>query len=216
MSAYTVYIHRNKSNNKVYIGQTCQPLNIRWRKNGTGYQGSTKFWHAIQKYGWDNFEHKIIAKNLTKEQANELEKAMIKFYNSTDNDYGYNIQSGGNDHSMTQETKDKISQTKLSQHNHISMEQRQQMQKLYKGEGNPFFGKKHTEETRKKMSQNHANVKGGNNPNAKKVLCIETGIIYASAREAAEAVERSKSAITNCCSGLSNTCANLHWKWLEE
>lgn len=34
-----------------------------------------------------------------------------------------------------------------------------------KGKSNPFFGKKHSEETRKKMKQNHADIRGKNNPN---------------------------------------------------
>ena len=34
-----------------------------------------------------------------------------------------------------------------------------------KGKNNPFYGKKHSAETRKKMKQNHADVRGENNPN---------------------------------------------------
>lgn len=32
------------------------------------------------------------------------------------------------------------------------------------GEANPFYGKKHTDKTREKMSENHADVSGENNP----------------------------------------------------
>jgi len=42
--------------------------------------------------------------------------------------------------------------------------QREYFSKLFKGEGNPFFGKKHSEETRKKMSENHADFTGDKNP----------------------------------------------------
>lgn len=48
-------MHKNKINNKVYIGQTHQTLKERWGKNGSGYRTSPHFYHAIQKYGWDNF-----------------------------------------------------------------------------------------------------------------------------------------------------------------
>lgn len=73
---YTVYIHRNKLNNKCYIGITSKSPRVRWG-NGSRYCGKSKngeykqpkFAHAIQKYGWDNFEHNILFTNLTKEKA---------------------------------------------------------------------------------------------------------------------------------------------------
>ena len=58
----TIYLHRNKINNKVYIGQTIQSPEERW-KNGNGYKGCYYFYNAIQKYGWDNFEHIILEQN---------------------------------------------------------------------------------------------------------------------------------------------------------
>ena len=42
------------------------------------------------------------------------------------------------------------------------------------GEDNPFYGKKHTEETRIKISENHADVSGENNPNYGKPRSDET------------------------------------------
>jgi group I intron endonuclease len=53
---------------------------------------------AIKKYGWDNFEHIIFAENLTVEEADKMEKLLIKFYNTQDPRYGYNISDGGGGH----------------------------------------------------------------------------------------------------------------------
>ena len=92
---FTIYKHINKKNGKVYIGQTIQRPEDRW-KNGAGYRNCTKFYNAIQKYGWDNFEHIILEqKEMTQEEANELENFYIKKYNCLDDKYGYNITEGG-------------------------------------------------------------------------------------------------------------------------
>ena len=49
---YAIYIHKNKINNKVYVGQTCQRhVNFRWGHNGNHYKDQPKFFKAIKKYG---------------------------------------------------------------------------------------------------------------------------------------------------------------------
>ena len=92
---YIVYCHTNKVNGKKYIGQTCRGLEIRSGKNGRYYKNSNAFFNAIQKYGWDNFEHEILFENLTKEVADRIEKILIQTFRTQDHQYGYNIQNGG-------------------------------------------------------------------------------------------------------------------------
>ena len=46
----------------------------------------------------------------------------------------------------------------------LSIETKEKMSIAQRGERNGFFGKTHTEETIKKMKDNHANVKGNKNP----------------------------------------------------
>lgn len=67
---YCVYYHRNSINGKYYIGQTGQRVEIRWA-NGRGYAGCTYFNKAIEKYGWDCFEHVVIESGLSKQEADE-------------------------------------------------------------------------------------------------------------------------------------------------
>lgn len=92
---YIVYCHTNKVNGKRYIGQTCRSLETRCGSNGVHYKGSSHFWNAIQKYGWNNFEHEVLFENLSKESADRIEKMMIRILRTQNSDYGYNIQNGG-------------------------------------------------------------------------------------------------------------------------
>lgn len=93
MNKYCVYAHINKINNKAYIGITSRKPEIRWGKDGRGYRQQEKFYRAIQKYGWDNFEHKILINDLNEEEALELESIYIENYDSINN--GYNILQNG-------------------------------------------------------------------------------------------------------------------------
>ena len=91
---YTLYKHIFP-NGKIYIGITCQDPIIRWRKDGSGYKNNPLMWKAIQKYGWENITHEICYTNLSEDEANNLEQALVKEYNSTDPKFGYNIRPGG-------------------------------------------------------------------------------------------------------------------------
>lgn len=93
---WCVYKHTNKINGKVYIGITGESiLNQRW-DNGNGYKDNKLFFSDIQEYGWiEGFYHIVIEDNLTKQEAEDLEKKLIKKYNSQNKDYGYNLAIGG-------------------------------------------------------------------------------------------------------------------------
>ena len=192
-NTYCVYIHTNKINNKKYIGQTvfCDNPNIRWQ-NGFGYKKQRSFWMAIEKYGWNNFTHEIVADNLTKEKANELEMSLIKQFDTTNRDNGYNVTAGGEGtlgYHLSEETKQKISQRKKGK---------------YCGENNPNFGNIYSEEVREKISQNRKD--------RKPVICVESNVIYTSMRKAEKQTGVSRKGISNCCIGKQDTAGGFHWK----
>ena len=89
---WLLYVHTNKINNKKYVGITSMLPNERWC-NGNGYKGQ-KFYNAIKKYGWDNFDHEIIVEGLTEVEADYWERLYIKGLN-TKIPYGYNVTDGG-------------------------------------------------------------------------------------------------------------------------
>lgn len=102
---YCVYVHINKINGKMYVGYTVHgddPNAGRW-KDGKGYLNKNKkqkytqpyFAGAITTHGWENFEHEVIASNLTKEEAMNFERLLIEKLNTTNPEFGYNLTSGG-------------------------------------------------------------------------------------------------------------------------
>lgn len=78
---------------------------------------NTLFHNAIRKYGWENFEYKVLFRincdnvqdlNIT---LNSKEKVAIKYFNSCNKNYGYNMTLGGDSfiesNHITQELRNK-------------------------------------------------------------------------------------------------------------
>lgn len=111
-----IYLYTNKINGKVYIGQTIGDEENR-KKSHRLSKDEYPFHCAIRKYGWDNFEYKVIFKTSTKLSKNfsnhhdnlvetrrklrvilnAEEKYFIRKYKATNPKYGYNISEGGYD-----------------------------------------------------------------------------------------------------------------------
>lgn len=229
MNIHCIYIHKNKINGKLYIGQTSQKPEKRWN-NGKGYEDCSRFYHAIQKYGWENFEHIVLKNNLTQEEANDLEAKLIKQFNTQNDKYGYNIKAGGTNHSHSEETKRKIGKAnQLSLKGHKwSKHQKDIISKKFTGKGNPFYGKTHSEETKRKISENRKGKCAGKDhwmygkhhteddlqkmsenrksKGGKTVLCIETGEQFTCMMDAARKYGLKTSAgIGQCCIGRAKS-----------
>ena len=136
---YNVYIHTSPSN-KVYIGITSMnPPEKRW-KNGLGYYQNKHFYNAIQKYGWDNFKHEIVFRNLTKKEAEDKEVELIASYDATNRENGYNKDNGGTSVGRLTEEQ-KINLSKIGK------------ERFKNRENNPMYGKNHSEESKQKMRE---------------------------------------------------------------
>lgn len=114
---YALYIHTNKINGKRYVGITKQNPERRWGNNGSHYRESPHLYSAIEKYGWDNFDHEIRASGLTRDDACLLEKYYIKYFNSQNRLFGYNTLEGGSAPSIPQETREKMSKSMMGNQN---------------------------------------------------------------------------------------------------
>lgn len=150
MDNYKVYMHISPSN-KRYIGITksVKPEN-RWGSRGQGYRNQVLFNRAIQKYGWDNFEHIIVADHLTKQDACNIEKELIIKYKTKDAQYGYNLTNGGEGTAGYIYTEEQRKERSARLKGHIvSIETRKKI-----GEANKIAlkGKHLSEETKRKLS----------------------------------------------------------------
>lgn len=224
-----VYEHINKVNGKRYIGISQYKPIRRWRPDGSGYKSQPLFYNAIQKYGWDNFEHHVLMENISESVACDMEVALIAMYQTNKREFGYNIAEGGKYNIMPQETRERLSRErkgKCTGKNNPNYGNHK-----LAGVNNPWYGKHHSEETKRKISEAKTgkpakpfseehirkikeNHKGG--ADKKKVLCVETGTIYNSINDAARAVNKNKKMISNCCRNVAhyNTAAGYHWKFV--
>ncbi len=76
------------------------------------------------------------------------------------------------------------------------------------GKENPFFGKRHSEENKKRWSESK---KGSLNPNTKWIVCLETGIFYLGIAEASEAVNIKYGALRSMLQGKNRNKTSLQY-----
>ena len=113
-----IYSYKNKTNGKRYIGQTINPQQRKSAHISDSTHIDTKFYRAVRKYGWNNFEYEILAESEDRNELDKLEVDFIKSFNSIEN--GYNIRSGGEHPTMGEETKKKLQQANAFQNAELS------------------------------------------------------------------------------------------------
>ena len=221
---YTVYQHKNKINGKVYIGITGRTPEDRWGANGCNYKSSPYFYSAIKKYGWDNFEHNILFENLTKEQACAKEQELIKQFNSTNREFGYNVTSGGEIFTLNEDAKKKKSISMLGNKNGLghpcSEEKKEKISKAQKGRQ---LTKQHKEKlsiaaTRRKVpcSEDKKKKLSQNYPYKKKVYCKELDKIFDSVQQCSKELGIPATNITKLCNGRGKTLKGYHLEYYND
>lgn len=113
-----IYIITNTINEKVYIGQTIKPIEKRFQEHCQKSSQCIKIRNAIQKYGKENFSIKKIVSCYNRMSANTVETFWISVYDSVDN--GYNIVKIANSfgsintgRKASEESKKKMSELRL-------------------------------------------------------------------------------------------------------
>lgn len=94
-----IYQIVNLVNGKVYIGQTIERFQRRyWHHNwclNSNKHFNKYLQNAWNKYGKDAFEFRVVHTLQPNEDINEFEKYYIEQFNATNQQYGYNLQDGG-------------------------------------------------------------------------------------------------------------------------
>lgn len=169
----------NLVNGKIYIGQTTKPL-YRWRqhiRHAANPNPKKYLIHkAINKYGKNNLEFRIIQSLNIKDEASEAEKYWISFYKSNvyrfGNEFGYNLTDGGETvlgmkHSDVTKNKMSLSHKGIK----WSDDARKNFKEANSGDKHWSYDKPLTQEHKEKLSKS---LSGLNNPQYGKPLSLET------------------------------------------
>ena len=142
-----VYKITNQITNKVYIGWSNKTVDARWAEHisdALKNQDNRKFYNAIRKYGTDVWIREVICEVNSREEAKSKEIEFIAENNSYYN--GYNATRGGDGN------------------NGIVMSEESNLARSLALKGKPknyirMAGKKHSEESKEKISQAHKGMK---------------------------------------------------------
>lgn len=205
-----IYITTCNVNNKKYLGQR------KYSRGWEGYLGSgVAFENAVKKYGKENFKREIICEADSPEELNRLEYELSVKYDVVNSDDWYNLCYGGcstNGYKFSEETKKIMSQKKKG---------------LYDGCNNPMYGvhRKLTEEHKQKISEHAKDQWGeknfmygktyGQNPRARKVVCIENGVVYDSAKRAAHELNVNYTNLVGVLKGRRKKVGELHFEYVS-
>jgi group I intron endonuclease len=228
MNCYTVYRHTSPSG-KVYVGITAKNPKRRWH-GGAAYKNNRHFYSAIQKYGWDNFEHEILEEGLSYEDACRLEIELIHKHQSTNPEKGYNRSPGGDKttlgYKFSDEAREHISQALKGKRKGIrhTPEHCRRISEALKGHtvsdevrekarlamGDRFK----TESALRKQKEN--TPRGAKHHRARKIRCVDTGEMFPTIQAAADAKQIGRTVISGACRGIYYTAGGLRWEYITE
>ena len=191
-----IYLIRNKINNITYIGQTCFSLKRRYKDN---ILNSTNIHlkSSILKYGVKNFEFvECYDFAKTKKELDLLEIFWINYFGGHNSKKTYNIKDGGSKGLLSEEEKQKKSEYMSS----LTKEQRAEKY----GRKGKFF----SDETKRKISEAKLNAENREDiikkivaKISKKVICLNTGVIFNSMKDAGIFYKINPIGIGQCCNG---------------
>jgi hypothetical protein len=186
MKNYKVYLIRDKYKQIVYCGLTGRSLEKRLNDHK---------WHKKLD---DTYTIELVCEYLTQEEAAILERKLIEQYNLLKT--GLNRSPGsidGNSQFHSEEQKQKWS---LDRKGKSVREEHAAKNRIAR------LGHKNGENWRKAQFESHA----------KAIICLETGKIYKSAREAAKELNLQYSKISLVCNGKRSSTGSFHFEFYKK
>lgn len=227
-----VYRIKCLADEKVYIGQSTN-IKQRWKDHiirlKENKHDNKYLQRAWNKYGPDSFVFSVLEECPKDfEGLNGREVFWINHFHALNRNYGFNLASGGgNGYSLSgmseserREVYRKIGETRRRKYSGenspnygkpMSEEQKLKISRKLSGMGSFFYGKKRPEHAKK--------MKGGKNPRAKPVICINTSMIFECAKDAERYANTTNSNILKCCkgeqayAGKSSSGEKLYWAY---
>ena len=207
MRTYIIYKYTSPSG-KYYIGQTYNEHMRKYFHKYDATRGKTSaFYNAIRKYGFENFKYEVIVRDVPHYLVNAFERYWIWYYKA--NTEGYNSTIGGDGMTApTDAVRKKISEAGKG---------KKHTEDAKKAISTKLLGKTktdiHKQNMRKPKSAEHAAKVG--KARSRKVVCLETGTIYASVQAANLALgfDRKNGNIPSVCRGRRKTAGGYHWAY---
>lgn len=148
---FLVYVALCVPNNKLYFGVTSKTLRLRVRQHlwVAGHKAKFRFHLALRKHGADNFVWYEVGHVQTWEDACEVERFLIAYFNTRDPQRGYNDTDGGEGRYGNKASEETLRKMRAAweKRGPMSEEQRQKLRDAWKNRAPA------TAETRQKMSQ---------------------------------------------------------------
>ena len=160
-----IYLLQNNKNNKVYVGQTTQKLENRFRAHLSLLARGVHFNELLQedynKYGKKVFSSSVLEFCIPSD-GNDRERYWISYFGGNKSLHVYNITEGGQDTApnkdvpMSEEQKNKmIGRTFSEEHRKNLSNSLKGREAWNKGKPGTMLGKKLTEEQREKIRQSN-------------------------------------------------------------
>lgn len=240
-----IYMIKNKLDGTMYIGQTKYTSEKRFKQHVNKAKNTSRNLHlynAMRKYGIENFELIVLESGLDENMLDERETYFIEKYDTLNNGYNYTSGGGGiRNYHHSEESRKKMSEKISAAMWKINTPERtakiiaaQKGKKLTEdhkkhikesvgdryGENNPFYGKHHSDKTKKKISD--ANIEYSvcqydgdkllnifDSVESASLYCIQSG--YTGAKLSSVMYR-----IYYTCAGNQKVCYGYNWEYLEK